>query len=173
MVACVPAGPAASPAPTKLHLPACLTSCALARTLPPGTAEEVVEESVADNDMIMIRGPRNTRAVTGARCCCCCCGGGFVGPNLDISQWTAHYAAADKFILKVAAAALLPTPTSRAPWPPGSQCCCAAPMTTCWTRWTARCTTPSASSSGCWRTSEWWQVRGPGWCWWVQGAAGP
>ncbi|PRW05817.1 T-complex 1 subunit alpha [Chlorella sorokiniana] len=29
-----------------------------------GTAEEVVEESVADNDMIMIRGPRNTRAVT-------------------------------------------------------------------------------------------------------------
>lgn len=31
-----------------------------------GTADEVIEESVADNDMIMIRGPRNTRAVTGA-----------------------------------------------------------------------------------------------------------
>ena len=30
-----------------------------------GSAEEVVEESVADNDMVMIRGPKNTRAVTG------------------------------------------------------------------------------------------------------------
>lgn len=30
-----------------------------------GVAEEVVEESVADNDMLMIRGPKNTRAVTG------------------------------------------------------------------------------------------------------------
>lgn len=29
-----------------------------------GVAEEVVEESVADNDMLMIRGPKNTRAVT-------------------------------------------------------------------------------------------------------------
>eukprot|EP00887_Chlorella_sp_A99_P001984 scaffold18.g1984.t1 len=29
-----------------------------------GSAEEVVEESVADNDMVMIRGPKNTRAVT-------------------------------------------------------------------------------------------------------------
>jgi hypothetical protein len=29
-----------------------------------GSAEEVVEESVGDNDMLMIRGPRNTRAVT-------------------------------------------------------------------------------------------------------------
>ena len=29
-----------------------------------GSAEEVVEDSVADNDMIMIRGPSNTRAVT-------------------------------------------------------------------------------------------------------------
>ncbi|KAL4428049.1 hypothetical protein ABPG75_002138 [Micractinium tetrahymenae] len=29
-----------------------------------GSAEEVVEESVADNDMLMIRGPKNTRAVT-------------------------------------------------------------------------------------------------------------
>ena len=34
-----------------------------------GSAEEVVEESVADNDMIMIRGPKNTRAVTGGCAC--------------------------------------------------------------------------------------------------------
>lgn len=41
--------------------------CSLSCTFPAaGTADEVVEESVADNDMIMIRGPRNTRAVTGA-----------------------------------------------------------------------------------------------------------
>ena len=30
-----------------------------------GQAEEVAEETVADNDMVMIRGPKNTRAVTG------------------------------------------------------------------------------------------------------------
>ena len=30
-----------------------------------GSAEAVVEETVGDNDMVMIRGPKNTRAVTG------------------------------------------------------------------------------------------------------------
>jgi hypothetical protein len=32
-----------------------------------GSAEAVVEETVGDNDMVMIRGPKNTRAVTGGR----------------------------------------------------------------------------------------------------------
>lgn len=42
-----------------------------------GSADEVVEESVADNDMLMIRGPKNTRAVTGAAAlglCAACVG---------------------------------------------------------------------------------------------------
>jgi hypothetical protein len=61
--------------------------------------------------------------------------------------------------------------------PPPS--CCAAPTTTCWTRWTAACTTACAWSSGCWRAAAWCQVRcrrlgGPGGARWsaVAGGAG-
>jgi T-complex protein 1 subunit alpha len=41
-----------------------------------GTAEEVVEERVADDDMLVIRGPKNSRAVS------------FHFTALSVSAWT-------------------------------------------------------------------------------------
>jgi hypothetical protein len=155
-----------------------------------GTAEEVAEESVSDNDMLMVRGPKNTRAVTGegrgrgweggggwhgrggvdGRLVAC--GMGQVGSGLSLSRhscfarWYGHISPVpdmhsptwlDMPSLPRCAPAS-PQPACRL-GPAHPQCCCAAPLTICWTRWTARCTTPFASSSACWRAGRWWQVR--------------
>lgn len=40
------------------------------------------------------------------------------------------------------------------------RCCCVAPTTCTWTRWTGRCTTHCVWSSVCWRAGRWCQVGG-------------
>jgi hypothetical protein len=39
------------------------------------------------------------------------------------------------------------------------RCCCAVQTTCTWMRWTGRCMTRCAWSSGCWRAGQWCQVR--------------
>ena len=140
-----------------------------------GSAEEVAEETVADNDMVMIRGPKNTRAVTGAVRCGAARWGGGSGWGLggrrhccrcrwgkESRDWS-HFLAVSSSLLLL----LLLLLTLRPALPPflpaltaaPLQCFCGAPTTTCWTRWIARCTTPSASSSACSRAGRSCRVR--------------
>jgi hypothetical protein len=122
---------------------------------------------VCDNDMIMIKGCKNTRAVTGvdvmqnaSRCPCCARGAANLIENGCLLS-TRHFPAV-RTAWRCQAFKTSPLMTKNPTTPAvraALQCCCAVPTTTCSTRWTARCTTHSASSSGCWRAAAWCRVR--------------